>query len=487
MKKEEKKEIPGTKLIPDGGVIKEILIEGSGESPKVNQEVVVTYIGTWTNGDAMDKIISLKAPYRFTFGVGQVMQGWDIAIGTMKLGEKAKVTIDPKYASGWPTCPPYFPFDSKAQYEIVILDFYPKRMTLETWKAEDLIKSAKEYKERGKEYFIANRLDIAMYCYYEALRFIESVEIPTKEDIAIGATLKTNIAVCMLKQNQWEDTIKMCTEILKESPTTIKANYLRGMSFSKLEKYDDAINDLKNFLESTPDDLKAKSEYEKLLKLKAPKKPYKKSQYSELFAANMLYDDKSIKQKSLPNYNPANPRVFIDFNIGTSEAKRIILELFYDKMPKTVDNFKALCTGERLKENPRLKYTGCLVLAINKEFGMILGDLDNKIESEGKIPTGGNCIYGDKFNDEGFSIPHRTGVLSMHNTGPNTNGSKFVITFKDCPSLDGKQVAFGRIIKGMDIFKELSMMPVEDNSKPKVSIWIHCGAYPDQVKDPENC
>lgn len=485
MKKEEKKEIPGEKLIEDGGVIKEILVEGSGDNPKINQEVVVTYIGVWTNGEAMDKIVSVKAPYRFTVGVGQVMQGWDIAIPTMKRGEKAKVTIDPKYASGWPTCPPYFPYDAKAQYEIEMLDFYPKRMALGTWKVENLKESAEEYKARGKEYFLAGKLKFAMYCYYEALRFVDAIETPSVNDKEMVKTLKTNVAVCLFKESLWDDTIKMCNEILKLAPDTTKASYLRGMSLSKLWKCDEAVEDLKKVIEATPDDLKAKAEYEKLLKKKMPKKPHKKSQYAELFDTNMLYEEKSIKQKSLPGYNPANPRIYIDFYVGKKEAQRVIAELFYDKVPKTVENFKSLCTGEKSKDNPRLKYSGCKAVAVNENFGIILGDLDQRME--GKLPQSNNSIYGATFADENFTIPHRAGVFSMHNTGANTNGSKFVITFKDCPSLDGKQVGFGRVVKGMDVIKELAKIPVDDHSCPKLNVWIDCGAYPDQVKDPENC
>lgn len=485
MKKEEK-EIVGERLLADGGVIKEVLIPGAGDTPKTNQEVAVTYIGVWTNGEEMDKIVSVKAPYRFTLGVGQVMQGWDVAVGTMRRGEKAKVTVDPKYASGWPTCPAYFPYDAKAQYEIEVLDFYGKRMALATWQAARLRKEAEEYKARGKEYFVAGRVKIAMYCYYEALRFIDAIEDIAASDKEMQRTLKTNLAVCLFKENSFDETIKTCSEILKPAPDTTKALYLRGMSFSKLGKLDEAAADLKKVLEATPDDLKAKAEYEQVLRKKMPKKAQKKSQYAELFDANMLYEEKPAKQKSLPGYNPSNPRIYIDFYVGKREAQRVVVELFRDKVPKTADNFKALCTGEKVKENPRLTYAGCKALAINANFGIVLGDLGQKVE-EAKASQGGNSIYGDTFADENFAIPHRAGVLSMHSVGPNTNGSKFVVTFKDCPSLDGKQVAFGRIVKGMDVIRELAKVPAEESSKPKVSVWIDCGAYPDEVKDPENC
>ena len=491
MLKKEEKEIPGTKLTTDGGVIKEVLVEGKGGTPQVSQEVAVTYTGVWTNGDELDKNTSVKAPYRFIVGVQQVMQGWDIVILTMKKGEKAKVTIDPKYGSGWPSCPAYFPYDAKAQYEIEILDFYNKRKPFGMWTTEELIKTAEEYKAYGKDYFLAGKLNHAVYSYYEALRFIDAIDKLLPEYLELRRTLKLNLAVCFFKQSDWKETIKICDTILKEKPELTKALYLRGTSLGKLDKVDDALLDLYLVVEATPEDTKAKSEYEKMLKIRKKQtgvKKVHKSPYSEMFDMHQLYDELPVKQKALPAYNPANPRVYIDFQIGKSEQKKIIFELFAPTAPKTVENFKCLCTGEKQSLNSKLHYIGCRVLAVIKGFALITGDVENKIDAEGVAGTT-HCIYGKTFETENLSIAHsKEGVLSMYNKGPNMNASEFMITFRPCPDLDGKQVAFGRIVKGLDALKQLESISVKPDGKPNEEVFIvDCGAYPDPVTNPENC
>ena len=91
--------------------------------------------------------------------------------------------------------------------------------------------------------------------------------------------------------------------------------------------------------------------------------------------------------------------------------------------------------------------------------------------------TGGKSIYGDKFDDENFVYKHnKEGILSMANSGPNTNGSQFFITCKDTPWLDGKHVVFGKVIKGIEVVKEVEAVKVGENDKPEVKVVISdCG------------
>lgn len=168
----------------------------------------------------------------------------------------------------------------------------------------------------------------------------------------------------------------------------------------------------------------------------------------------------------------SNPVVFFDIALGREPLGRVKMELFADVVPRTAENFRQYCTGEtKNAQGIPQGYKGSKFHRVIKDFMVQGGDF---VFGDG---TGSACIYGTKsFADENFKLKHdAAGLLSMANSGPNTNGSQFFITTVPTPFLNNKHVVFGKVVDGMDVVRKVENTRLR-GERPATDITIaQCG------------
>ncbi|XP_055540934.1 peptidyl-prolyl cis-trans isomerase E [Wyeomyia smithii] len=180
---------------------------------------------------------------------------------------------------------------------------------------------------------------------------------------------------------------------------------------------------------------------------------------------NETLNDVQPKEPKAPEEKKRNPQVYFDIRIGTNDVGRVIMSLRADIVPKTAENFRALCTGEQ-----GFGYKGSTFHRIIPEFMCQGGDFT------ANNGTGGKSIYGKKFADENFILKHTGfGVLSMANSGPNTNGSQFFICTEKTDWLDGKHVVFGNVISGADVVRKMERCGSKAGKVSQKVMIVACG------------
>mmetsp|Transcript_46010 Transcript_46010/g.114155 ORF Transcript_46010/g.114155 Transcript_46010/m.114155 type:complete len:304 (-) Transcript_46010:171-1082(-) len=198
------------------------------------------------------------------------------------------------------------------------------------------------------------------------------------------------------------------------------------------------------------------------------------------------------------------PRVFFDIEVDAAPFGRVVIELWPDRTPKSAENFRALCTGERgvsKSSRKRLCYRGSKFLRVLKGLALFGGDIT---KGDGK---GGESIYGGEYEDlsctsDGAPTHDRPGIVSMgwpgdkppgdpedddpHKRTHLRFGSRFSIFLEADHHFDGRLPVIGVVVAGIDILAALSETPVNARKQPETKVGLtidikisDCGQLPD--------
>jgi len=417
-----------------------------------------------------------------------VIKAWDAAFAEMKIGEKASLVAEAAYAYGESGSGAKIPPGATLRFEVELVGVSPADPA--DMASSDLLAAMRSEKAAGTEKMKAGDTKGAFEAFERGAsmgnelqtndwRKDELSEEEKKEVDPLQMALTNNAALAALKLKDWDtaqsqasESARLAYRLLDAGDETVKpklarALYRSAVALRELGDMDSARQDIVEAHKLSPKDAAVVAEY-KAIRAELAKALAKQKRMAKAMFGKSLYDEKD----GVTVWKGSLPRVFFDIAIGDEPARRVEFELRPDVAPKSAENFRALCTGEKGvgKSGKPLHYKGSAFHRVIPGFMCQGGDFT---AGNG---TGGESIYGEKFEDEAFTLKHtKPLLLSMANAGPNTNGSQFFITTSVTAHLDGKHVVFGRVVSGVDVIKAVEAVGSGGGATSSPVVIADCG------------
>jgi len=301
----------------------------------------------------------------------------------MKVGEKAVLEIQPSYGYGETGSPPKIPPNSVLRFDVELLSFKEKHKEKWQMTTEERLTAAKKLKTEGTECFQKQQYGEAITKYMDAANYavgegIEGDDIEPEEERPLFVSSWSNVAMCHMKLKDWTEVVHACNKVLEiedEQKTNVKALYRRGTARMKLGLLDLAKEDLMAAYKIDNSNKDVRKALASLKEAVAENKKKEKAAFGGFFNKVDMYSDR--KGPIVPNAKGDNPHVYFNIVQGDEDLGRIVMQLYKDITPKTAENFRCLCTGEKgvgKKSGKPLHYKNCTFHRVIRDFMIQGGD-----------------------------------------------------------------------------------------------------------------
>ncbi|KAL0210503.1 hypothetical protein RCL1_004939 [Eukaryota sp. TZLM3-RCL] len=274
-------------LDPNNLVIKKPIsppLDSSSSCPKRNSKVKVHYTGTLEDGTKFDSSRDRNDPFGFTVFGNQVIKGWDIAVSSLKEGERASFWIHYTLAYGERGSPPNIPAKANLVFDIELLEIEVDYTDMDD---ESLLKEINIRKEKGGELFKNGELDGAIMNWKKALDAADSLDFEENRasNEQLFVNIKLNLGLAYIKTNQPTEAVQILAEVLASHTTNMKALYRSGLAHFKLLNYEEALGFVSRMLEVDANSKEALSLRRDVLKAKQNEDRRQKDLFKKMMSA----------------------------------------------------------------------------------------------------------------------------------------------------------------------------------------------------------